>query len=226
MKKLKCFKPSDIFIGIIFTLLLISLGVIITINFRSLYYLDIKILNIERTSGIPREEIVRNYDALIDYSSPFFRGDLKFPSLEASTSGLQHFKEVKDIFTAFYIMAALTMVAAILIVIYKSRKKDISYLAVSSITAIVLPAVLGALIMSNFDKAFILFHKMFFRNDLWIFDPMTDPVINILPDTFFLHCAMLIIFFVILGSIGLFIAYLIIKSRSSIRYRKVKGLKI
>lgn len=226
MNNRKRFKITDLFIGIVLTLLLISLAVIITINFRPLYYTDIDILKIVESSGLPKEEILENYNALIDYCSPFFQGQLEFPTLSASASGLQHFKEVKDIFTSFYILAAVTFFASLLVIIYKTRKKDISYLFVSSLTAVILPAVLGLIIMINFDKAFVLFHRLFFRNDLWLFDEATDPIITMLPDAFFLHCAILIILLVILGSLGLYSVYRILKNRSSIRYRKIKDLKV
>ncbi len=222
----KRIKFTDFLIGIIFTLLFISVAVIITINFRPLYYLDVKLLNIEASSGYPKEEILDNYNTLIDYSSPFYSGSLQFPTLEASEAGLQHFKEVKDIFTAFYILAAVSLAAAAAIIVYKYKKRDISYMQVSSLTAILLPTLLGALIMLNFDKAFVVFHQLFFDNDLWLFDPATDPVIKILPDTFFLHCALLIILLVILGSIILFVAYHFLKKRSGIRYRKLPDIKV
>ena len=54
---------------------------------------------------------------------------------------------------------------------------------------------------ANGDRFFVLFHKLFFNNDYWIFDETTDPVIRILPDGFFLHCAFMILFLIILGSV-------------------------
>jgi integral membrane protein (TIGR01906 family) len=201
-------------------------GVIITINFRPLYYLDVNLLNIEQTSGYGKSEILENYNTLIDYSSPFFRGDLNFPTLGASQAGLKHFEEVKNIFTSFYILAAVTLLAAVIIIIYKAKRKDYSYMPVSSLTTILLPSVLGLLMLMNFDKAFIIFHKLFFRNDLWLFDPETDPVIMILPDTFFLHCAMMIILIVILCSVCLYVIYHFLKKHTGIRYRKLRGIKV
>lgn len=219
-------KFTDFLIGIVLTLLLISISVIITINFRPLYYLDVGILNIEETSGYDKAEILENYNALIDYSFPFFRGKLEFPTLEASEAGLQHFKEVKNIFTAFYLLGAITLLIAVCIIIYKRKKRDISYLKASSLTAILLPSILGVLIMLNFDRAFVIFHKIFFKNDLWLFDPSTDPVIKILPDTFFLHCAVMIILLVILGSLCLYLIYHFLKKRAGIRYRKLPDIKL
>ena len=179
----KAFKKSDILIGLVFFLLFISIGVVFTINFRPLYYLDIKLLNIPESSGYSKEEIIANYNALIDYSSPFFKGSLSFPTLTASPSGIQHFKEVKDIFTFFYGLAAISLITAVSIIVYKARTRDISYLAVSSLTSIILPIIVGLLLAIDFDTSFLIFHKIFFKNDYWIFDLLLT-VINILPAKF------------------------------------------
>lgn len=220
------FKITDVLIGILFTLLFISIAVVITINFRPLYYLDIKLLNIEAMSGISKSEILRNYNALIDYSSPFFRGDLIFPTLTSSQSGLKHFAEVKNLFTDFYVLGAITLVLGIIIIIQKAKNKDYSYLIVSSITAIVLPLFLSIVMSLDFDRTFIIFHKIFFNNNDWMFDPVTDPVIYILPDTYFMHCAIMIILIVLLFSFIFMAVYFSNKKYFSIKYRKNRGLKL
>ena len=50
-----------------------------------------------------------------------------------------------------------------------------------------------------FDKLFVLFHEIVFRNDYWMFSSVTDPVIKILPEEFFMHG-----FFAIIGFVFLF----------------------
>lgn len=201
------FKPSNILVGIIFTFLIVSLGVIFTVNFKPLYYFDIDYLGIPERSGYDKELIKRNYDTLIDYNSPFHKGDLEFPDLPSSPEGLQHFVEVKDIFTAFYYIAIITAITCTLIILYKKKQKDNSYLLVSSITVVVLPIIVALFAAIDFDKTFVLFHKIFFRNDYWIFSAKLDPVINILPQTFFLHCLILIVIILLLGSMALYTSY-------------------
>ncbi len=223
---MKRFKITDLLIGVLFTLLFISMAVVVTINFRPLYYLDISLLHIEETSGISRDEIKENYDALIDYSSPFYQGELHFPTLPASEHGLVHFEEVKNIFTAFYLMAAAALALGVLVIIRKTRRNEYGYLLTSSIMAIALPSLLALLLSIDFDRAFVVFHELFFENDYWLFDPATDPVILILPDTFFLHCALMIIALVILMSLLSLGAFLWKRKHSGIKYRRNKGLKL
>ena len=56
--------------------------------------------------------------------------------------------------------------------------------------------MIGSFIVLSWDFTFIIMHKLLFRNDLWIFDSYSDPIILILPDTFFMHCGILIMILV------------------------------
>ena len=211
------FKPTNILIGILFTLFFISISVIIILNTRSLYYNNIDRLELEQYSGLDRETIIENYDALIDYCSPFYQGELEFPSLPSSESGISHFVETKVIFVSFYYIAAITGILLLFIILYKKRLHDTSYLRTSAITIIVLPCIVGIATALNFEKTFLLFHKLVFRNDDWLFDPITDPIINLLPEEFFMYCAIGIVILVLIGSLLLFlIDYLLRKRKASI----------
>jgi len=50
-------------------------------------------------------------------------------------------------------------------------------------------ALLTAIISTDFTKYFVIFHQIFFDNDLWILDPATDLLINIVPEPFFMDTA-------------------------------------
>ena len=54
--------------------------------------------------------------------------------------------------------------------------------------------VIGAAAAVDFDRAFTVFHTLFFPGkDNWLFDPYYDPVILLLPQEFFRNCAILIL---------------------------------
>ena len=118
-----------------------------------------------------------------------------------SEPGRIHFEEVRDIFNIFKYMAIAGVILSIGGIVFCIRRKEYRYLKLTSILAVALPAVLGLLVALNWDWAFVTFHHIAFDNDYWIFDPFTDPVITILPDTFFMHCALMILGCVVLGSV-------------------------
>ncbi|PFN28721.1 TIGR01906 family membrane protein, partial [Bacillus cereus] len=66
---------------------------------------------------------------------------------------------------------------------------------------IIFPIALMLPIAINFEKSFVLFHKLLFSNDYWVFDPEKDPIILMLPEEFFMHAACAILLFILGGSI-------------------------
>lgn len=206
MKK-KTLTPSNLLLSLICMLCIISFSVVLTLNFRPLYHLDIHLLDIPETSGFSVEECRANYDALIQYNSIFYRSELDFPTFSMSEAGRIHFVEVKRIFDAVQILLVVTLIAGAAGAWAKMRKKDYGFLKLTSILTIAIPTVLGTLIALNWENVFVTFHHIFFDNDYWIFDPATDPVITILPDAFFMHCAILILLFVVAGSVACWVVY-------------------
>lgn len=191
----------QILLGLIFCLFIISASVTVTLNFRPLYYADIHLLNIPETSGRTEEDIRMNYDALIDYNSLFNHEALSFPTCAMSESGRIHFEEVKRIFDLFGWMAIITLPLVIAGIIITRRWHHYLWLRLAGIFSIILPVLLGIMIAVNWDYVFVTFHQLVFNNDYWIFDETTDPVITILPDTFFMHCALMIFALIIICSI-------------------------
>ncbi len=58
---------------------------------------------------------------------------------------------------------------------------------------IILILILSGLLLIDFNKYFTIFHEIFFRNDLWLLDPDTSVLINMVPEVFFFQTAMMII---------------------------------
>jgi integral membrane protein (TIGR01906 family) len=60
--------------------------------------------------------------------------------------------------------------------------------------------VVGGLAALDFERAFVIFHQLFFSGkDNWIFDYRTDPIITMLPEEFFRNCAILILAGILIG---------------------------
>ena len=186
-------KISDGVFAAVLTLFILSCSVTLTLAFRPLYYYDIGHLHIPETSGYGVEEIRANYDALIDYNLSPTAGELVFPTFPMSREAGIHFAEARGIFQGFLWMLAATAVCAAAGMWYKCRRKRYGCLLAAGILTPCLLLAAGGMLLIGWDRAFILFHELVFQNDYWLFDPVTDPVITILPDTFFLHCAVMIL---------------------------------
>lgn len=200
-----------------FTFSFIALIVNFTLIFKPLYYMDINVLNIEESSGLNKNELKANYDYVITYLTQNKTEEFILPTLPSSDNGKIHFKEVKVIFDKLKIMLALSILISIIGVIINNRHKKIGYLLTSSILLLVLPITLLIPFLINFDKSFTAFHKIFFNNDYWLFDVNYDPIITILPQDFFFHCALLIISLIIVTSI-------IFRRIYKVQYKKLHSL--
>ena len=197
-------------IGILFLIFFISVGLTIAIYVRPLYYLGMERISDE--TGAPIEMIKENYDALIDYCSPFYQGTLDFPSLPESETGISHFAEVKVIFNLFFVLLLLTPLLLAGLITLQHRRASSSWMISSAVTVCVLPLLIGLACAVNFNRIFILFHQIVFRNEDWLFSPYEDPIILFLPERFFLQCALVIVGTVLLGSATLFTLHFVLRS--------------
>ena len=184
------YNKKDIFLATMLMLFIISLAIVFTVFFKQLYYLDINYLGIDLTSGMSVETIKKNYDVLM------------------STNGRIHFEEVKTIFEAIQVIMVVSGLISLPLVIRRFKEKEYRFLKLTGLITIIVPAMLGFVVALDFESAFITFHQIVFRNNYWVFDYRSDPVINILPETFFMHCFIMIVIIVItLAGLCLFYYY-------------------
>ena len=188
-------------------LFIIFAAVKLTLMFKQLYYFDIQYLNIEAQSGYSKTEIVKNYNYVINYLLTPGNKEFILPSIEYSKYGQIHFQDVKRIFTSIDILLIVTGLINVLGLIFNIKHKSFDFLKHTSAMLILVPTILFTAIMINFDAAFVTFHKIFFKNDYWLFDPTIDPIITILPDEFFYHTALLIIALIVISIIALGLTY-------------------
>lgn len=108
---------------------------------------------------------------------------------------IAHMEDVRGLFLAAIALrrACLIGIVGILAFLYFT-KADIKRILPRTICAgtvlfFLLLAGLAALISTDFTKYFVIFHQIFFNNDLWMLDPGTDLLINIVPEPFFIDTA-------------------------------------
>ena len=179
---------------------------------RPFYYAHIGPMELCQRTGLTEGEIKTAFDEMMDYclgGEEFSTGVLRW-----SESGRSHFDDVRKLFLldlwALGIGAVVLAVLLIAIRLSGWRPGRIlgrgpSFWAGAGLGGLFL--VIGGLAALDFDRAFVVFHTLFFPGkDNWVFDPDTDQIINILPQNFFMHCAILILAILILGCVILIFA--------------------
>jgi len=122
-----------------------------------------------------------------------------------------HMEDVKGLFMKAIWIRNISVVYILAIVIFgafKNKKMLATILGTVKFVFIGMLALAGGvgyLFYTDFDKYFIIFHEIFFDNDLWQLNPRTDILINMVPIEFFFETAMysLIIFFTGLIVVGI-----------------------
>ncbi|MBV1821054.1 TIGR01906 family membrane protein [Bacteroidales bacterium MSK.15.36] len=182
-------KPNKILFSLILSLFFILLSIEILVNFKYLYYFDIKFLNLESSSNLSYSEIKSNYDYIIKFITSTKNMNFNIPSFTSSFEGTVHFYEVKNIFYNIKLLLYITGIISIFIIYYSFKHNNFIVFHYSFYILFSVPIVLMITFLLDFNKAFTYFHKIFFNNDFWLFDINKDPIINILPERFFLHMA-------------------------------------
>ncbi|WP_010630358.1 TIGR01906 family membrane protein [Sporolactobacillus vineae] len=194
-------------IALSLALFVIALSVLLTLLFTPLYYFDVRYLKLTAQTGLSYSRIIENYNYMIQYLLNPLPQTFHLPSLTYSVHGRIHFEDVKRLFVFVDLLFAVAGIISITGIIYKFRNKDYYFLKIAATAMGLFTAVPLIAFLLDFNDSFILFHKIFFRNNYWIFDAATDPVITILPETFFMHAFLLALGLIIIGMIILIVSF-------------------
>ena len=205
---------ADLIIGIVFSIFFISAGFVLALNFKSLYYSDINLLNIEQSSSLDNELIKNNYDTLVTYMQPTTKGDLNLPNFTLSENATKHFYEVKNLYKIVYLLAAFSGLMCIVIIILKIRNADHQFLFIASIISSLIPLAILLGTLTQFTNIFNRFCSFIFADYDWQLPANTDPVATILPTKYLQHSSIAIFSFAFICGLCLFIIWKGLKQRN------------
>lgn len=132
-------------------------------------------------------KVMHNYNQLMVYLIWPFKNKLKMDDFPTSPNAAEHFAECKQLF----VLAVLVFIICLVLhfIFKKQRKKALLDLNKSAaLILLLLPIVFFPFAVTNFDSFFVIFHHILFNNNDWLFDPNTDPIINVLTEGFFASC--------------------------------------
>ena len=109
---------------------------------------------------------------------------------------VQHMLDVRGVFAGFFALAA----AALLVLFLGFRRQRRPEARAAAWRAVASGArelavsivVVGAFVVLAFDAAFEVFHRLFFPAGSYTFDPRTDKLVQLFPESFWSETAMLV----------------------------------
>ena len=161
--------------------------------------------------GVSDEDLMASTDALLDY----LRGEREDIVVDIILRGNEreafnnkekmHMEDVKKLYD--HVMLArtgclLVLIGCFIYLAVKLKQNVLEFVAerflktaVCFVTAVVF---LGFYALVDFTGFWTSFHRLFFRNELWLLDPTTDFMINMFPEQLFFHLIIWItVFFLI-----------------------------
>ena len=151
---------------------------------------------VQMTAG----KIGHNFLILMNYLINPLEKKLSMPDFPSSASCLHQFAEVKNLFMLVFFLTII-----LIPFIIRFMKENLSLVFHNALRVVMLfPLAIGVIAwLIGFDQFFVAFHEVLFRDNSWLFDPATDPIISVLPEQFFMHSFLIflliyeLIFFVI-----------------------------
>ena len=188
--------------------LIFSAAVALPLVWRGFYYMHINALHLTEITPWSYDEIRAAYDEMMDFcmhGAPFGTGVLKW-----SEEGMLHFADCRVLFMLDLRVLLVSFTAVVLLLAF-GKPRNISmpkicgrgpFFWAGVIPAVIFIALVVLVALTDFDQAFVTFHHMFFPGKSnWLFNPYEDEIINVLPEVFFMDCAILIVVVIVVLSI-------------------------
>ncbi|NLZ93111.1 MAG: TIGR01906 family membrane protein [Firmicutes bacterium] len=160
-------------------------------NFFSQKFID---NDVSRQTNIKHSELMRITDEIQAYLFGR-RADFKIygeiagkRKLVFNEREIAHMKDVRVLFKYGIILrnVCAIVVGILLLVFWQKKKLFFDTLLFSALAFFALALIGGLLLYYDFNRYFVLFHEIFFTNDLWILDPENSVLINMVPLDFFI----------------------------------------
>ena len=204
---------------------------ILTISFEIITFSDwIYEFNWDRNNISYRSNLTNNeLDQVSDQIKDYFKNDDEKITINIERNKsinlfnqreIDHMVDVKNLikFTLLFERISLVIIFFTLIISsYINGLKEIQRVLIQIIyksfiiwSGIILLIISGMVI--NFNYTFTLFHKIFFRNDLWILDPRNDYLLILFPERFFLEiCIIILLLFTLINFLLLSVTWILRK---------------
>ena len=152
-----------------------------------LLFVFVLVQKTNKTVNLSIGQVMSNYNQLMWYLIWPFKRKLRMSNLPTSSMAAGHFADVKKLF-----VLAIIAFLCCLIILFWCQKRNKKFLRLNKVLALLfllLPVAILPFALTNFDNFFITFHHLFFAgSNTWLFDPVTDPIINVLTEGFFASC--------------------------------------
>ena len=183
---------------IVILISIISFSIFIVINQPYLYLGMARKYHYAKVIGISYSVLKNTYFKLLLYLNGLVH--CWHPPFSYSLKEIHHFADVRHLVIINNMIMIIFGIWAIKI-IYHRLKDHMIWQLITPLRLIQMGIwIFLFLVLVKFNTIFIIFHKILFQNNNWIFNPQTDPIIKILIPDFFENCFLLVIILWFMGN--------------------------
>lgn len=181
-------------------------------------------LNTAEEIGITKEELDGATDALLDYLQKKRDDIVCYAEIDGNIREVfderetLHMVDVRKLYQSAKTIAYVFLVISVIgyaMLIYKSKsdmKPLLDGYMTSNIMLLTVGGAIGLFAAVDFDVFWTNFHLLFFKNDLWLLDPETEIMIQMVPEQFFMD--------LVIGIAVCFVAFMAVLLALCIYFRK------
>lgn len=209
---------SSYIIAISLIIILLVTSIDINCFDKSFYKSQYEKLQTAETLGMTQIDLERTTYTLLDYLQDK-RNDI---DVNITVKGTQtkafnaresaHMTDVKRLYQFALVLRNIAIVLLVVSLVYmfiRLKKGMWTIISIDYMKVAILAAVFFAMLAGwayvDFDAFWTTFHKIAFRNDLWLLNPETDLMINLFPAEFFSSLVFRIVGFFALTFVGGFV---------------------
>lgn len=161
-------------------------------TYNKKYYLNsYEKYNIVKDTNRTMEDLEGITEQLINYLKD--KGGVELLKPHYNEREILHMEDVKGLFNMARTIKYIGLLISGFTIIYFFKKGEYKFLqktlTIGLFSNHIIFLLITMLAMTDFNKYFTYFHEIFFTNDLWLLDPRTDLLIQMLPEDFFITMA-------------------------------------
>lgn len=192
-----------VFVTVVCFIAAISIALFIVVNISPLF-----ITIPQKALGLSSGEINGDYWRIIAFLQLPWSQQLKLHDIPITCSAIRHFGDVRRLFLVNELLMVVASFLSLKGLTREKRQAQLWRLNLPFQMVIFVILFGGFMLVTNFDVSFIQFHYLLFSNMDWVFSPQSNPIILLMPQSFF---ALLFLLVVIIAFTIVFLIWLWIK---------------
>ncbi|WP_429971903.1 TIGR01906 family membrane protein [Fructilactobacillus sp. Tb1] len=166
----------------------ITLSTFFVINANFIYWLVIKYLNLNIKYHVSTQLLMHNLHVMVTFIQNPLVNAMHLWHYKLSNGAYEHFTDVRKLVMLDYLILALSGFYLLICAYHKTMQTHLWKLTDYLKRVMLVIGLLMFICLIDFYDVFIYLHRMIFPNHNWVFSPKKDPIIEVLPDQYFLSC--------------------------------------